>query len=141
MRSLIVTLLIYLFLANANCSRDEIIQPELIGSKWTFETINNEQVEAKEAPYFTITKNEADHIIAGFMGCNRFQGTATITDKQIELSPLAMTRMYCEQADSLERSISGFLEGSLSYELQDNKLVLTDSAGIIAELYLNMGDI
>ena len=140
MRSLIVTFLIYLLLANSNCSREELSSTQLSGNKWIFESVNNEEIVTREAPYLQFTRNDSEYIISGFLGCNRFQGSAIITDSHIELSPLAMTRMYCEQTDSLERSIVSMLHESLSYELEGNKLKLTSSDGIIAELYLELGD-
>ena len=140
MGSLIVTFLIYLLLANSNCSREELSNPQLSDNKWTFESVNNKEIVTREAPYLQFTRNDSEHIISGFLGCNRFQGSAIITDSHIELSPLAMTRMYCEQTDSLERSIVSMLHESLSYELEGNKLKLTSSDGIIAELYLELGD-
>ena len=140
MRSLIVTFLIYLLLANSNCSRQELSNPELSDNKWIFESVDNTEILAIEAPYLQLTRNDSEHIISGFLGCNRFQGSAIITDSHIELSPLAMTRMYCEKTDSLERSIISMLHESLTYELEGNKLKLTSSDGIIAELYLELGD-
>ena len=51
-----------------------------------------------------ITFDSNTHRVYGFSGCNRFNGTYTISGHDITFGSMASTRMFCEEeANNIER--------------------------------------
>lgn len=74
-------------------------------------------------PYLSLRGNQ----VAGFAGCNRLTGTATVRGNQITFGNLGTTRMSCGAAvNAQETALLGFLSGkTLNYEQKADSLTIT----------------
>ncbi len=69
----------------------------------------------------------ADGRINGFTGCNRFMGSYTTNGDRIKISPLASTRMACEEtAMQTEARFLKMLEATTEFQRERVKLTFRD---------------
>jgi putative lipoprotein len=98
------------------------------GATWRVEEIDGHGVADAAKTELRIS---SDGRVSGSTGCNRFSGTATLEGPSLTFSPLATTRMACEQPlMDQERDILAGLEAVKSFSLDgDGKLRLLDTDG------------
>lgn len=91
--------------------------PALKGTRW----------EMDGKAYLTLTK---DNAVTGSLGCNTFNGKATVKDGTIEFGRLATTRMICSgPVMKAERELAAILTGKVSYQQKRDSLTLTGASG------------
>ena len=91
--------------------------PALKGTRWSL----------GENAYLTLTKNNT---VSGSLGCNTFNGKATVKDGTIEFGRLATTRMMCSgQVMKTERELAEILTGKVSYQQEHDSLKITKAPG------------
>jgi heat shock protein HslJ len=56
--------------------------------------------------------------VNGFSGCNKFFGSATLSDHKLHFSPLAGTRMMCAETMSFESKVLSNLAKISSYKIE-----------------------
>ncbi|MEU6374046.1 META domain-containing protein [Streptomyces sp. NPDC046909] len=109
--------------------------PDLKGTRWTIDTLlsgKGDDSVASSLPedvtaYLTLTK---DNKVTGSLGCNTFNGQATVKDGTIEFGRLATTRKVCaEPVMKTERELTEILSGKVSYQQKHNSLTLTAASG------------
>ncbi|WP_295982933.1 META domain-containing protein [uncultured Algibacter sp.] len=72
-----------------------------------------------------INFDENTNRVSGFSGCNRFNGSYTITENNITFGPTVSTRMMCgEEANSIEHNMFDVLSQVNSFTLKNNELTL-----------------
>ena len=82
----------------------------------------------------TLTFN-TDGSLAGFSGCNNFNGGYTLSGKTTEfgkgitIGPLASTKMYCADTADFETSYLNNLQKTLTYSIPNNTMMLRTSYG------------
>jgi heat shock protein HslJ len=82
-----------------------IATSSLIGATWRLVEIGGQ----KALPDVSVTATfTAPNSLSGSGGCNRYFGTATVTDGKIAMSPLGSTQMYCEAKGASEQEIAYF---------------------------------
>ena len=70
--------------------------------------------------------------IAGSAGCNNFNGSYTLENESVTLSPLASTRMACEDAISQQEfAILNGLMAATSWEIEGDNLTVTFPDGFL----------
>jgi heat shock protein HslJ len=93
----------------------------LDGRSWDIVSLDTAQ--APEGAYLSV----ADGRLYVATGCNRGFGDVTVTDTAIEVGPIALTRMACEDAiNAWEQSLTVFLAGSLEYTVSGTDVTLTN---------------
>jgi heat shock protein HslJ len=109
--------------------------PALAG-KWIWEktVMNNDTiVTPKKADVFSITFDLAEKKISGTTDCNGIFGEYTFTENGISFSPMAMTRMFCQ--DSQETEFSNMIADATGYMFtKEGDLVLLlklDSGAVV----------
>lgn len=91
--------------------------PALKGTRWSL----------GENAYLTLTRHNT---VTGSLGCNTFNGRATVKDGTIEFGRLATTRMMCEgPVMKAERELAEILSGKVSYQQKRDSLKITDASG------------
>lgn len=109
--------------------------PDLVGTRWTIDTLlsgTGDDGTASSLPedakaHLTLTK---DNKVTGSLGCNTFNGKATVKDGTIEFGPLATTRKICSQpVMKTERELTEILAGKVSYQQKQESLTLTADSG------------
>ncbi len=113
---------------------------ELTGSTWTIESYNGRagavmgMVEGSAAE---IIFGE-DGTVSGSGGCNNLVGEFTAKDGGLQLGPLAMTRMACQEPAGVmeqETAVVKALESATSYTVEGDRLHLkTEDDATAAEL-------
>lgn len=79
----------------------------------------------------TTIEIQADGIVTGMGGCNRYAGSATISGSAIKFLPMASTRMACSTAAMRQESkFHATLDMIRSWRIDERKkLVLFDGSG------------
>lgn len=60
--------------------------------------------------------------VSGFGSCNRFHGTYTLDGNKISFSPLARTKMLCQEVQQIEDGFLDALSNAKSWEYKNEKL-------------------
>jgi heat shock protein HslJ len=69
----------------------------------------------------------ADGTVGGSTGCNRYTATYTLDGDELEIGPIAATRMACiPPADAVERAYLAALERVTGWRVEDDELTLVD---------------
>lgn len=105
----------------------------LVGTKWSVNSLVSGQTAAS-LPAGTENKAHLtfaeDGSVSGNLGCNRFAGTAKVSDDSITFGRLSSTRKLCEgPVMDVERRLVKVLEGTVKYELGHRSLTITASDG------------
>ena len=113
------------------CSNNSNIPVE---SNWNVEYIcsNGTQITPPQEHNATIAFLK-DSKIAGETGCNRFFGDYIINGEEIKFENLGSTRMMCPQMQ-FETAYLQTISEVASYNINNNQLILKDSAGNIIAL-------
>jgi putative lipoprotein len=107
---------------------DEARPPSPIG-RWLAEDIRGRGVIDFVQ---TVLEIDANGVVTGSGGCNRFRGTATIAGERIVFGQMVSTRMACPPAvmDQESKFLLALRDArSFQLDLQRRKLVLFDAAG------------
>jgi heat shock protein HslJ len=101
---------------------------------WALTSINDKTHEPdmfrKQMPYMEI--NLKDKTIAGFGGCNDFNGQLSFSYKRMSVGPIAATKIYCAEESKVEKEFFNILSASpLSYTKKENILILENSTGTL----------
>lgn len=103
---------------------------QLEGVHWRLQAMQNRPFKPvagmRERPYLLIEGER----VSGYSGCNRYSGKVNISGDQLQLGPVASTRMACQGgADRQEQEYLETLSQVKRYQLAQDRLLLTDSAG------------
>ncbi len=109
---------------------------DLSGSSWEVIAYNNgKQAVTSVLAGSSITANfGADGILSGNGGCNKYNGTYTVTAKQIKIGPLASTRMACADPEGVmdqEALYLAALETADTYKVEGTQLELRTKDGAL----------
>jgi heat shock protein HslJ len=108
---------------------DDILPEDLQSKEWTLESMRvSETIFTPEDATPTITFSD-DAKISGFAGCNRFFGSYAVSGRVITFSNLGATKMFCDEAMSLEDAYLKLLSGERRALFSDSKLILTGDDG------------
>lgn len=75
---------------------------------------------------------DLDGNAGGFSGCNSMGGPYTISGDSLDVGPLVMTMMACEDGMEVERALGAALERVVRFVRRDSTLELLDSTGLVA---------
>ncbi len=112
---------------NATSSTSTTSPISILEKKWLWVstvTKNKPAITPKKVDTFSITFNKND-TLSGATDCNKIMGGYKLSTTTISFSPLAMTRMFCE--NSQETEFSSPLQGIKNYSVDKNNiLIITD---------------
>jgi heat shock protein HslJ len=123
-----VTPLLFASLMLAACAADAPAQSESPLGDWVAEDILGGGVIDDLQTTLTLTETS----VTGFGGCNRFNGSATLTGESIALGPVAATRMACaaEAANNQEVKFFDALTQVATWRIENGLLYLDDDNGM-----------
>lgn len=101
--------------------------PEIVEKYWKLKTLNGEAVTMAENQqkenYFMLKAKDTQ--VRGFAGCNTFNGTYTLENKnQISFEKMATTMKACPDLEINESEFLSVFGAATSYTLNDDQLVL-----------------
>ncbi|WP_426574649.1 META domain-containing protein [Aquihabitans sp. McL0605] len=100
----------------------------LTGTEWSLEsTISKDAVTTSTTPKAgapTLTIG-ADGTAKVFTGCNNGSTTVAVTDTTLTFAPMALTRMMCEDASTVEAAVTTVLSGETTYSIEGHTLTIT----------------
>jgi heat shock protein HslJ len=113
---------------------------ELSGTSWEATGYNNgRQAVTSVLAGSTITAEFGkDGNLSGNSGCNSYNGTYKVTGSQIEIGPLASTRMACGDPVGVmeqEAQYLAALESAATYQIEGTRLELRTEDGALAVDY------
>jgi heat shock protein HslJ len=108
---------------------DSSSSESLTGTTWTLVAVGGREIDPS-LPAVTL-RFEADAILAGFDGCNRYRGAFSVDGPRIRIpGEMAMTRAACrEPVARLSNVYLQALETAASYVIRNNRLSLNDANG------------
>ncbi|OTG84022.1 META domain-containing protein [Acinetobacter sp. ANC 4648] len=141
LKKLIATVLISSTLAVVGCtSMPSTIQQEqnlalLQNKTWVMTHIG--AVEYKTDPNHvpSLQFNSNDMRVSGTDGCNRLMGSYVIKGNQINLSPMAATKMMCMETMELSNKYNEALSKVAGYQVYGQTLKLLDRHGNVVLKY------
>lgn len=126
-KKVIVALLVAgMLLAGCVSTRKVTTQPEqLQHHRFVLESINGKNVTSQKP--LELSFGEKMHI-SGNM-CNQFTGEGKLSDGELKVKKLAMTRMMCTdpQLNQLDSTLSAMLHDGVQVDLTENQLTLGTS--------------
>lgn len=105
--------------------------PSLTGREWRLVELGGRPAGAGAQDRAATLRLE-DGRASGFAGCNRFSGGYETDGSRLTFSPLAATRMACEQGMQLERDYLAALEATRTFRLTPQGLELLGESGVLA---------
>lgn len=121
-------------------------QTPLSGTLWQAVSVNNGQQAVTgviSGTLLTATFQE-DGTVFGSAGCNNYTGGYTVDGDQIQIGPLAMTMMFCEQPEGVmdqEMAFGAALESAAAYTIQGDMLELRTADGALAASFVSAGPV
>lgn len=98
---------------------------------WIVEEINGKKLTAnefpQELPHFQF--NLLNKKISGFAGCNQVHGNIEFAYRQMNITQLVSTRMYCGEASKIESQIISILNGNPFYHFDKELLIIETTEG------------
>lgn len=94
---------------------------------YEIKSLNNQQLERKL--FFTIDSNE--NKISGKTDCNTYFGNYIVTNNnKIEIEPLGVTKMYCEDdVMKVESELFKAFRSTMTFDFDDNMLTFYNKEG------------
>ena len=94
---------------------------------YEIKSLNNQQLERKL--FFTIDSNE--NKISGKTDCNTYFGNYIVTNNnKIEIEPLGVTKMYCEDdVMKVESKLFKAFRSTMTFDFDDNMLTFYNKEG------------
>ena len=109
-------------------------QTPLRGTEWSLLEINDKAVPASGSRRPTLLLAAEGGRASGFAGCNQFSAAYTATSDTLQVTSIAMTRMFCAETMELESRYVGALETTRKYRLNNNRLELLNDRDVILAL-------
>jgi heat shock protein HslJ len=93
---------------------------------YEIKSLNNQQLERKI--FFTIDSNE--NKISGKTDCNTYFGNYIVTNNKIEIEPLGVTKMYCEDdVMKVESELFKAFRSTITFNFDNNMLTFYNKEG------------
>ena len=112
----------------------QVQDPLLVGT-WTLKSMVIQGGQSIVIPNADITATfDGQGNIYGYGGCNSYQGTYTLSGKQlysgmgITIGPLAVTKKACPGTSDTETTYLQILQSATSYTVNNNGLTITNGA-------------
>jgi heat shock protein HslJ len=106
------------------------VQRPVTGVDWSVDsfTADGATHRAKGKPYLAF--DEKTGKVAGRLGCNHVNASATVRDGHITVGRPATTRMMCDTSlMQTERALLSLFNGKISYRVDADNLTLTSTNG------------
>lgn len=94
----------------------------LEGRDWVLSRIEGQALATSRPPSLRVDATAGK--VAGFSGCNRYTGSATVSGASLKFGPLAGTRMACVEGMELEQRYLALLAQTDRYRIEGDALVL-----------------
>ncbi len=115
--------------ANVALSYAAEAQAPLVGTAWILDSIASGDAVSSVSVAADLTFAD-DGAVSGSGGCNRFNGSYETDGSSLSFSPLATTRMACEDVVMVEElAVLAGLEATASYSIDGSTLSLLDASG------------
>lgn len=92
----------------------------ITGKTWIAVQLGKNAIEITEDRLPNLTLSEGK--VTGFGSCNRFHGTYILDGDKISFSPLARTKMLCQEVQQIENGFLNVLSDVKSWEYKNGKL-------------------
>ncbi|TDD25244.1 META domain-containing protein [Kribbella turkmenica] len=105
----------------------ETAEPDLAldGTKWSLETVVSGETASHQAGSEKVWITLNGDRVTGSTGCNELQGKVARDTGKLTFGEIATTRRACAgDAGKLEQTLLGTLEGTVTYEVDANRLEL-----------------
>ena len=105
----------------------------LVDREWLLVELNGRMAPtAANGNHASLLLAADSNTASGYAGCNQFTGTYTLTGASLTFGPLAMTRMYCENAQALEDDYTKALAATTGQRMVKGRLELLAGTTMVA---------
>lgn len=120
----IIIALIGVALTFSSCKAKKSTTITTLNSKYLISKIVtpkfNDSFESQD--YYVYFNSQGN--VQAYIGCNNIGGSFQQRETEIEIGPLMSTKMYCRNMAAQEMALLNALEGSRSYSIQNETLIL-----------------
>jgi len=108
----------------------EVAEPDvgLEGTRWIVDSVITADAVSNVPQDVGAYLELSEGTVTGNGGCNTLNGTATVGEDTITFGPLATTRLTCPD-QSLEHEVLAVLSGEVAYEVDGNRVTLSNASG------------
>ncbi len=105
--------------------------PAITGKEWRVVALGD-QIAPIGAGGHPLTMNfdYASGRVSGFAGCNQYNAPYVLAGDSLIFGPAVSTKMFCLEADSLERAFLGAIPAVAAWQLRDSLLILSGPGGV-----------
>lgn len=120
-----------LLLALAGC---RAAPPAITGKEWQVVAIGATQAPVGAGGKFlTMNFDSESARVSGFSGCNQFSAPYVLTGDSLVFGPATSTKMFCIDADSVERAFLQAIPSVATWRMEDTLLTLV-GGGVAVKL-------
>ena len=104
----------------------------LTETAWELVTVQGQDASRQLGGHPATLRLGTDRSVAGFTGCNRFQGTYTLVGDSIRFGPLIIRHRACAGSPQLEQSYLDALRSVQRFRFHADSLNFMDSTATVA---------
>ena len=105
----------------------------LEGTNWLLIELNEKDISTVEYDKpISVFYQKEEHKVNGFAGCNSFTGGYQLDGSKIVCTPLAATRMFCQETMEIETAFLQMLQTEHSFKMEGAHLIFKDKGKVVA---------
>ena len=115
--------------ANAEAMEAEVNQQDVLTFfNWQLKRLNGENVgKGENGKPLSVKFDTATNKVTGYAGCNNYCGSFSVSETNLTIGHLAMTRKFCSNTAELESRFAKTMTQVKRFEYLDNELHLKNS--------------
>lgn len=105
----------------------------LEGTNWLLIELNGKEISTVEykRPVSVFYQKEGNKV-NGFTGCNSFTGSYKLDGPKIVCTPLASTKMFCQETMELETSFLQLLQTEHTFKMDGSHMIFKNKSNVVA---------
>ncbi len=123
-RTTFLLMILICYLSSCNSQKNAVKNTETISiadKEWVAVLLKGNSIELDKEQLPTLKLSEGK--VSGYASCNRYHGTYTLNGDKLSFSPLARTKMLCEEVqNNTENNYLEALSAVKSWEYKQNQL-------------------
>lgn len=105
----------------------------LEGTNWLLIELNGKEISTVEynKPISVFYQKEGSKV-NGFAGCNSFTGSYKLEGSKIVCTPLASTKMFCQETMDIETAFLKILQTEHTFKMEGAHMIFKEKSGVVA---------
>ncbi len=104
----------------------------LEGTNWLLIELNGKEISTVDKRPVSVFYLKEGSKVNGFAGCNSFTGGYKQEGSKIVCTPLASTKMFCQETMELETNFLQLLQSEHTYKMEGSHMIFKDKGEVVA---------